>query len=45
MAADLASGKCEKMTTAPDAKKYKMMGTFKSKEEATKAMADMKDCK
>jgi hypothetical protein len=45
VAADLASGKCEMMTTAPDTKKYKMMGTFKTKEEATKAMAGMKECK
>jgi len=33
------------MTTTPDAKKYKVMGTFKTKDEAQKAMAGMKDCK
>jgi hypothetical protein len=45
VAADLASGKCEMMTTTPDATKYKVMGTFKTKDEAQKAMAGMKDCK
>jgi hypothetical protein len=45
VAADLASGKCEMTTTTPDAKKYKVMGAFKTKDEAQKAMAGMKDCK
>jgi hypothetical protein len=45
VAADLASGKCEMMTTTPDATKYKVMGAFKTKDEAQKAMAGMKDCK
>jgi hypothetical protein len=45
VAADLASGKCEMMTTTPDATKYKLMGTFKTKEEAQAGMAGMKDCK
>ena len=33
------------MTTTPDATKYKLMGTFKTKEEAQASMAGMKDCK
>jgi hypothetical protein len=33
------------MTTTPDATKYKVMGAFKTKDEAQKAMAGMKDCK
>lgn len=45
VAADLASGKCEMTTAQPDATKYKVMGTFKTKDEAQKAMAGMKDCK
>jgi hypothetical protein len=45
VAADLASGKCEMMNTAPDAKKYKMMGKFATKAEAETAMHGMKECK
>ncbi len=45
VAADLASGKCEVMNHSPDAKKYKMMGKYASKDAATAAMATMKDCK
>jgi hypothetical protein len=45
VAVDLASGKCMTMTTAPDAKKFKMMGKFGSKADAEKAMGGMKECK
>jgi hypothetical protein len=45
VAADLASGKCEMTTTYPDSLKYKLMGTFKTRDEAQRAMANMKDCK
>jgi hypothetical protein len=45
VAADVTSGKCEMMTTTPDATKYKLKGTFKTKEEAQAGMAGMKDCK
>lgn len=46
VAADLGSGKCEVMNTLPDAKKYKMIGKYPSKDEALEAMGRMKkDCK
>jgi hypothetical protein len=45
VAVDLASGKCVMMNTEPtDAKKYKMMGKYGSKEEASKAMGTMREC-
>ncbi len=39
---DPASHKCEAMHSIPDGKKS--MGTYGSMEEATKAMAGMKEC-
>lgn len=45
VAVDLASGKCEMMNAAPDAKKYKSMGKFASKADAEKAMHGMAECK
>lgn len=38
IAANVASGKCEMMATQPDATKYKILGTFKTKEGAQRAM-------
>jgi hypothetical protein len=45
VARDLASGKCQMTTTYPNSLKYKLMGTFKTGDEAQKAMAKMEDCK
>ena len=45
LAADLASGKCMVMTHTPDTSKYKMMGTYKSRGAAMKAMHGMAECK
>ena len=39
-----AGGGCEIMTTTPDPKTYKMMGTYHSKAQAKKAMTGMKRC-
>lgn len=38
IAANLASGKCEMMATQPDATKYKLLGIFKTREGAQRAM-------
>jgi hypothetical protein len=45
LAADLASGKCMVMSSKPNPGQFKMMGTYKSRSGAHKAMASMKDCK
>ncbi len=44
VAVDLASGKCVMMNSEPDAKKFKMMGHYGTKDEATAAMGKMREC-
>ena len=41
----VGGGGCEVMTTAPTAKKYKMMGKYSSEADAKAAMAKMAECK
>jgi len=40
----LGGGGCMIMTTAPNPKKYKMMGTYPTRAQAKKAMAGMAKC-
>jgi hypothetical protein len=44
MALDLHTGKCVLMSTAPASSRYKMMGTYKTAQEANRAMRKASEC-